>query len=950
MEKFLETVARYIFTNNKSNLSDICVIFPNRRSGVFFTEYLRKLPDKPVIGPKVTTVHDFIAGFSEKQMASRLKLISVLFEVFREETKTSETFDEFYFWGEVLLSDFSDIDKYLANPAEVFRNVADLKEIDSHFSFLEESQVDILRRFWGTLGNWEKYRDKEEFLKLWKILYPVYKGFRKKLEEAGIAYDGMLYREIAERVMAGQELVSETEKYYVVGLNVLNECENVVFKHLKTSRQAHFLWDYDKFYLDDIKNEAGYFMRRNITAFPPPVDFAFGNNSFGSDKEIEFVSVASLYGQSQIIPRCISGKEITFDNTAIVLADESLLFPVLAAIPESVKAVNVTMGYPVKNSALFGFISLLATLIKNTRIPENGDCFFYYRFVFDILNHQLLGGVESGNVHRFMEDAKKNNRIYLRSADLNFSELHRLIFAIPQKVSEYGTYFRSVLKSIFFYFRESQPENKVLPELVISIFNAIEKLDLTVSEVEAVGSQTISAGVFFRLMNQYLGQESVSYEGEPLSGLQVMGILETRCLDFENVLIIGFNEDHWPRSAVAPSCIPYHLRRVFGLPSIDEQNALYAYYFYRLIQRSGKITATYNTIKDGINTGELSRFGYQIIYDSPHEVLRNNLGFRFRSSPAIPLSGSASENSLNILLERFGSEKPLSPSALNTYISCKYRFYLRYIAGLPEGEEITEEIDSRLFGSIFHKTVEGLYSFAGKDITKDRIEGILKNKHQLGKVIKQAFASEYFKSEQYHGQIPMEGNVRLAYEFIKSYITQLLKVDLKITPFEIISLEEKYTLELDITVKGELTKITLGGIIDRIDKVNGNLRVIDYKTGSVNSMSLTNIGSLFDRTIRERKKEAFQALLYSLIISKRYFPGENILPGIYALRNLFNENFSPYFKNGNQRVVFAEVKEEFEGYLKELVTEIFSEKNNFTQTEITELCRTCPYKVICHRI
>jgi hypothetical protein len=947
MEKFLETVARYVFKHHSSGMDDVCLIFPNRRSSVFFTAYLQRLLVQPLIGPKHTTINEFITGFSTLQRAERLKLIAILYEVFRKHSGTKENFDSFYFWGEVLLSDFEDIDKYLVEAISLFQNIADLKEASSRFDFLEEAQKEVLLRFWGSLGKWETFKNQEKFLRIWRILGPVYHDFRERLVQEQIADEGMIFRQVAEKIRSGEGIPLAFNRYYIIGLNALNACEKEVLTYLKNAGKGVFLWDYDEVYRKDPKNEAGFFIRQNLAAYQPPEDFSPWKEGFNTEKKIQFFSVASLNGQAQILPQILENSDQSFDHTALVLADESLLFPVLGAIPESVASVNVTMGYPVRNASVYGLVSLLGNLMNNSgreNAPETG---FYHRLVFDILNHQLLGEIETQKIREFQETARIQNKIYLNPEDLYFSPLHKRIFSIPRKVSEYGAYFRDVLKTLYFHVKGQRPDNKVLPELIVGIYQAFEKLETTLSEVESSGNLEISIPVFFRLLHQYLRQVSVSFEGEPLKGLQVMGILETRCLDFSNVVILGFNEDFWPRSSLAPSFIPYDLRLAFGLPTIDNQEAMYAYYFYRLIQRAENITATYNTVKEGIRSGEISRYGYQLIYDSKHTVHQKNLEFRFRSQEMKKLNVQSSDEIIHSLVKRFTLEKPLSPSALNTYIGCKYRFYLQYVAGLPESKKIAEEVDSRLFGNIFHQAVEQVYNLAGHTVTPEWIDKILNEKKAVDQAVQKAYAKEFFKTD-HPSKIRFDGSTRLSYEFIRTYLQQLLKVDRELAPFDLISLEKKYIRMQKVTVHDRVLQIPLGGRIDRLDRVRGTLRVIDYKTGFVKSLSFSQVDQLFDGSQKDQKKEAFQAFLYGLII-REHFPGESIRPGIYILRKLFGNNYNPYFKINHKELSLDDVVDPLEENLALLLKELYSPENTFTQTEITEHCLTCPYKIICHR-
>ncbi len=952
MKKFLESVAEYIIENHKTGLHELCIVFPNRRSGSFFTSYLQKLLEKEVIGPSVITVNDLMMSFSKSQITDRLKLVSILYEEFATHSKPSESFDDFYYWGEILLSDFDDIDKYLVSPADIFRNISDLKEIDYLFNYLEESQKEVLRRFWGSLGRWEGVKNKEEFLKTWKKLEPAYSGFRERLKKEGIAYYGMALREIAEKIKQGDGPPLTFKKYYIVGLNALNECEKVFFRYLQQSGKAVFLWDYDLVYINDPKQEAGLFIRENLETFPPPEDFTLSSECFQTKKNIEFIAVPSSYGQAQVIPAAMESikKDYSpvFDNTAIVLADESLLFPVLGAIPEKFEKINVTMGYPVRNSSVYGFIGVVASLVKNTKVVEGQKYRFYYRFVFDILQHQLLAGIESEKVHQFLNNAKKNNQVYISPDDICFSQLHIQIFNLPEKAEEYGGYFLGILRLLYAHLEKHQPGNKVLPELLATMYQAIEQLNMTISEVQGQTNQVISKAIFFRLLFQYISQVSVSYEGEPLTGLQVMGVLETRCLDFKNIIILGLNEDFWPRPSSAPSYIPNNLRYAFSLPSIDDHNAMYAYYFYRLIQRAKNVTAAYSTVKESLNTGELSRFGYQLMYDSAHTIHLKNIEFEFKSNPQKPLEAKSSPAISEKLLLRY-SLKPLSPSALNIYINCKYRFYLRYVVGLPDKDEIKEEVDGQMFGNIFHSAMEYLYS-GKKILTDDLLTRLIKDKKIVEKAIYEALATEYFKLPRKEAPgIALEGNVRLIFEYIKTYILQLLKVDKEVAPVEMVSLENKYSVTANLETGGKKNQVLVGGIIDRLDRVAGRLRIIDYKTGNVKSLVFKDVPELFDCSAKEPKKEILQALAYSYIIKRGYYPNEPVDPAVYDLKKLFGNNHYPYVKQGREQLNFDKILDEFEENLVSLLQEIFSPENVFYQTGFTGHCRTCPYRLICHR-
>ncbi|MCY1722281.1 PD-(D/E)XK nuclease family protein [Prolixibacteraceae bacterium Z1-6] len=952
MERFLSQAANYIYTKHSHGLNELCLVFPNRRSGAFFTQYLQNRIDSPVVGPKTTTINELISSYSELHKGEKLQLISILYDVFRKHTKTTETFDEFYFWGEILLADFNDIDRYLVNAKDVFTNISDLKEIESIFDYLTPEQKKALEQFWGSMAVVDKKGFQEKYTFIWDKLYPVYANFKKELYENGLAFPGMADRSVVENIKdAAYEF--KYKKYYIIGLNALNACEKRIFTQLQRLGKAVFLWDFDKAYLGDTKNEAGYFLRENSIEFPSPEDFVFDAELFNQRKNIKLVAVSSVYGQSQQIPNFLTETRLDykekFDNTAVVLADESLLFSAMGAIPENIGTVNVTMGYSVRNSVIHGFLMLLVTLLKNKR-KEGSGFVAYHRYVTDILNHQLLGDSDSEKGKAFVAELKRTNSITVDLSKIDFSPLYKQLFQLPEKVEEYSHYFLKVLGMFHQQFKASETNNAMLLEIIYSIYQAVEKLGIVVKSVIDSQKREISEVVYFRLFSQYLGQVSVAFEGEPLSGLQVMGILETRCLDFENLIILGLNENKWPRKFTAPSFIPFNIRKGFGLPGIDEQDAMYGYYFYRLLQRAKNITATYSVIKEGMGTGELSRYGFQLLYDSVHRPEMSNLDFVFANDPVRAIEIDSSKNIVQRLFEKNTEEYPLSPSAINAYLHCKLKFYLRYVVDLPEPDEVKEEIDGVVFGNIFHDTLEELYKpFVGKTISKNDLENMLKDRVRLENEITRQIAIHYLKKKKpIKGPVKLQGKTLLIFENAVTYLKQLLRVDLGVAPIAIISLEEKYKRWIDVDINGAKTSICVGGKIDRVDQVDGQVRVLDYKTGNVDSLVFSKITDLFDGEIKKPKKEILQALIYSWGLSKNLSNYE-IQPAIYSLRSLFADNFSPDVKMGKNCVLFSDLKEDFEINLKKLVAEIYSEQNTFTQTEHIEKCQYCPYSVICRR-
>jgi hypothetical protein len=954
MERFLSRCAEYIFEKHTNELHELCLVFPNRRSGVFFSSYLQKQITQPVIGPEIATVNELISGYSSLHQGEKLQLISMLYDIFLKHTHTTESFDDFYFWGEVLLADFNDIDRYLVNAKDLFTNMADLKEIENLFDYLTHEQKAAILRFWGSMSGTEQKSHHEKFISIWQKLYPVYTEFKQALQEKEIAFGGMISRQVIEQFKK-EKPGFEFQKYYIIGLNALNNCEIAFFNLLQQQNKAEFLWDYDGFYLNDTINEAGRFIRENLKIFPPPKSFALNARQFSEKKNIKLVAVSSNYGQAQEIPRFLdeikSGFKNEFDNTAVVLADESLLYPALGAIPPDYGTVNVTMGYPVKNSVVYGFLLLLVNLLKNKRLNEKEEPVVYHRFVTDVLNHQLLGSIEPEKTTEFLATLKERNRITVPLKEIDFSSIHRLIFSLPLNVADYSRWFLNILSHFYEMIRETESGNQLLSELIYALYQAIEKLDSVVSDVDRSQQRTLSDTVYFRLFGQYVGQVSVAFEGEPLSGMQVMGILETRCLDFENLIILGLNENKWPRTFTAPSFIPYNLRKGFGLPGIDEQDAMYAYYFYRIIQRAENITATYSTLKEGIGTGELSRYGFQLLYDSGVEVQKTTLDFKFSSEPVSPVEVQGSPYKTKILLERITHDKPLSPTAINTWLQCSLRFYFRYILQLPEPDEMKDEIDSPVFGSIFHEVIENLYKpFEGKVVNKADLEKIRKNKILIENEIRKAIGKHYFRQKEANGKtVKLEGKTILIYENTKTFIRRLLEIDSELAPFHLVALEGDYQATLDVSLNGKQIPVHIGGKIDRVDRVNGALRIIDYKTGHVETMTFKEIDELFEKDKEKPKKEILQTLIYCLVYKKDAGETSDLQPAIYSLRELFKENFDPEIKRNFLPLSFKEIENEFTGKLESLVSEMLSGLGRFYQTPHEKFCQYCPYNKICQR-
>lgn len=970
MNGFLKLVATHLYERYNENIGTLTLVFPNRRGGVFFTNYLNSLVIRPLISPEIMTINELFSNLSPLHVPDRLSLIFRLYKVYRELTKTTELFDDFYYWGEMLVHDFDQVDKYLVNSRDLFTNVTELKEIDDRFSSMLDEERDRLGDFWKTLSNQDKTPNQQEFIRLWEDLHGVYLKFKETLITEGLAYEGMLYREVVNQDLKNNPSLFAEKQFAFVGFNALNKCEEELFDFLRDNGKAIFYWDYDNYYLEDLTQEAGYFLRKNILRYPHIGYVPECEDLKLIPKLMKIVNIASQVGQAQVaageLIRQFSG-ELNFDETAIVLCDEELLLPVINALPGNIEKVNVTMGFPLKMTPVFSLISQLTDLQKNVRVSPDGT-FFYNKDVMRVLSHQLIVDFEPVIGKMLIDNILENNVIYLFDKELRKTVFLDQLFSAPQNIIGLSDYFLEILKVIFLHWQkksgdqeeeddlknEANDENgAIYREYLYQSYLAVNKLkDVLVNDGVKVfeSDNFVSRDAFFRFLMQYLSGISIPFEGEPLEGLQIMGILETRTLDFKNLILLSMNDGTMPKISSNGSFIPYNLRRVFGLPTIEEQNAMYAYYFYRLLQRAEDVTFVYDSGAGGMNTGEKSRYLYQLLLESPFKITETNIVFGVENIAVKPISIIKDERVMAPLSGYLNGQKPLSPSAIDKYLNCPLQFYFRYSARLNEPEEISEEVDPIIFGLLFHDVMEKLYQpFIGKVIESFDIKAIIENLGSVDETILNSFRKVYFKGIKPEDEVKLAGRNWLIYEVVRKYVVQVLKVDLVRCPFEIDGLEEKVKTTFLINDSGK--SVLIGGTIDRIDRINGALHILDYKTGSV-KLSYNLLSSLFDREDKMRNKAAFQTLVYSYILYRNQSGLTAIYPGIYALRSIFEEDFDASLRSkeiGNQPVEFLAIASQFELLFRELLEEIFNVDFPFSQTTIEQHCEYCAYRQICRK-
>lgn len=947
MIPFLKQVADYYYGKFRTGLSDFCFVFPSRRAQVFFLKYLAssvQASRTPLQAPVVTTIDDFFYRAAKAVKTPRLRLLLTLYDCYsslyqRINGAEAESLDDFIHWGDVILKDFSDVDKYLAEPDQIFTNVSDYKNIQDDFSYLSENQRKALMSF---LGNFEKKGDiKTAFLRVWDILLPLYIQFKDVLASENLTYDGMVYRQLAESFnnRPAPDILNEAyphvSKFVFVGLNALDSCEKTVLRRMRDAGLAEFCWDYSGEIISDINNKSSLFLRENVKEFPQ----SFELDSDGLPvPQINVLSVASSIGQAKQLPYILQklGQSAGDERTAIVLPDEDLLISVLNSIPKEYANVNVSMGYSMKNSGIFAFMGELAALQMHLRLKDG--CMFYHRQVKSIFSNTLFKSLLGDALSEVEDEIRLSAKYYIPQADLAknglLSKLFRPVVLSPSDNSP---------EQIEEIIRYQQDVILALVPLIKNDGNMALELDFAKQYYEALDALheyhlSVKPATYFRLLNQIVTLDSVPFKGEPLKGLQIMGPLETRAVDFENVIILSCNEGIFPRHPSAASFIPAELRIGFGLPTYEYHDAMNAYYFYRLIQRAGKVWMLYDSRMKNMKAGEASRYLKQleILYGNHVEVNH------FTSKSSLRNINSPDEVEKTEEDVRTIKNSYLSPSSIKTYLQCRMKFYYQVVKGLREDDDVQESMDNRSLGNVLHHSLEKIYD--EKTVSKERLRTVLDDKVALKNLVDGEIKAE-LKTPEVSGRDIVYRNLAL------EYVERILLRDIeylennKADSFTIIGVEKQ--------VFTDVGGFKFKGIIDRLDSIRpGEIRVVDYKTGLVKDNDFgiddTNAAKIaaavFGKDNRTRPSIALQVYLYDLALKRsRSYHGERILNSIYSPARLF---IHPV-----QDDAYCETFDRAMGAgLDNLLAEIGDVSIPFTKTgNVRNDCNECEFKILCKR-
>ena len=888
MKSFLEYVAEDIIRKYGTDLSRTAVVFPNKRASLFLNHQLARIAQKPLWSPAYITISELFRQQSELHVADPIKLVCDLHQSFCLETGSDESLDKFYGWGQLLISDFDDIDKNMADPDRVFANLRDIHELDD-LSYLTDEQRELLRHFFSHFTEEHETELKQRFLRLWSHFADIYHDFNRRLADQGLAYEGALYRQVVSAVccdsVATDHEAFPYDRYIFVGFNLLQKVEQQLFSHLQREGKARFYWDFDHYYMQH--HEAGRYIAQYLKYFPNELDSTDADiyGLFQSKKEIRYISAPTEHIQARYVSGWLREAERYKDGrrTAIVLCDEGLLPTVIHCLPSEVEKVNVTTGYPLAQTPIASFIQLYYDLILGGRTPR------------------LLRAFHRHPYARFVDDTQP---------------LLQMLRQIAQQAKD-------------------EIQDPLFQESLFRAYTLVNRLNALIES----GDLQVTDQTLQRLTTQIIQQTSIPFHGEPIEGIQVMGVLETRNIDFDHVLLLSCNEGNMPRGVNDSSFIPHSIRQAYELTTVENKVSIYAYYFHRLLQHAKDVTILYNNATEDGQRGEMSRFMLQMLVESGQTISQHTLQTGQQTTPWTPQPIQKTPHVMEVLQSSFTT---LSPTAVNRYLRCPLQFYYHYVAGLlePNVPDDEQELDNRIFGTIFHEAADIIYHQLPRHITTDVLDHLLKGKIEIERAVDEAF-------HRVMPDAPIGGLHIINREVIIHYLRQLLQIDRRLAPFTILGLEcDVYRLLSP--------KLRIGGRIDRLDLIcedtpQERIRVIDYKTGSSQLRPLPDVESIFSpEKIHDHSDYYLQTFVYADIVrQKRQKPTS---PALLFIQHAAADDYDPTLRFGREPILdIADHSQRFNELLDQQITQIFSPDVAFQPTSDLKTCRTCPYQQMCRR-
>lgn len=963
MKPFLREVAEDLVAKLGDNLQHAAIIFNNKRPVAYLQDHLAKIINKPFWSPSFFTIQEFFALSSELKVADAFTQFFTLYQQYNAlvlqngEARIEPA--KFYPIARIILSDFAQIDNDLVNAVKLFEQLEDFAEVDYQFDYLREEQQEFLKGFWSSYSEGKHKKQQEQFIKMWGRMPDLYRGYHEALKAKGLTTMGYIYRQLAEGNASLPNFTDAHSKLVFVGFNALSRAEAVVFKRWQEEAKTLFYFDTDTYYMKDTLQEAGLFLRKNFE-----VNGLL--NALGASKSLIRANpktVTVYKTQGQVAQAKILGTALQADypllkaennagKIALILADESLLLPVLQTIPTHYHEgaekhainINVTMGYPLVASSIFGladlWLSVQAQLIQGEKETV------YHREVEAFLSHPLTGITE------LMRSKIQQKLLAEQLAEVPLSRLQSqkgllaMFFTKVESIAEAT----NTLQDIFKHILEQLLANKTLrqteADLFVATIKELNRLHDALSTYLPGLNSSKELSFILSLIQKAVQGIAVPLAGEPLQGIQVMGLLESRSLDFDQVYILGVNEGLLPQASVSPSFIPDSIRRAYGLPVLENQDAISAYMFYRLLQRSSKVSLVYNAQADDTNTGEPTRFLRQLEYESGYTFNYLEHRQRISTEKKKPVIIHKDEKVMAVLNKYLTGETQLSASALTTYVNCPLQFFYKYVARIEEPKEISENLEANYIGSMLHYVLETFYGdlmAEDKVITKQRI---IEYRKKVSELAVKAFAQVMFENENH--QVSHNGMQKVVLAIVEEYANLILDYDENEAPFEVLALEKKDKVDFKFKANGVEQTIILHGIIDRIDRKNGITRIVDYKTGS-DVLRYSNLADVFDTNSNKQNKALIQTLFYTYVFERANAIRE-VEPNLYSIRNMRKEG--TFFIEGKEKLKLngaklESIKEEFIGFLEAKLAELFDESQPFVPTENEAGFAFSPYLTLC---
>lgn len=915
MQTFLSQVAQAIIKNNPNSLGETIVVLPSRRAIVFLREEFKKQLAETTWLPQFYSLEDFVVNLGEFQQLDRIDLIFELYEIHKKiEQSNAEPFHEFLTWGNLLLQDFNEIDRYLVDGSALFGFLTEAKAIEK----------------WNLTGE-PLSEFQHKYLNFFRKLSDYYEQFKARLIEKNQFYQGLGFRRVAEMLEEGKLKTAHISTIYFAGFNALTAAEEKILNYFKAEKKAQLFWDADEYYLSDPHQEAGNFLRTHKKKEEQAFNW-LSNNLAKGEKQVDIYGISGNIGQAKLIGNLLKDEhKASYSSTAVVLSDEELLLATLEAIPTSIDKINVTMGYPVKSSPFYFWIETYFKLFKGLSTASNTKGFYFHEVKY-FLTHPVLGYLSKPKataIANCLKEIEVSRAIFVTSDAFKPLEQSLQINLFKDYSHEIPELLKITSQLIDLVRKEGE---SVLSDLDREILYYLSSSFKRLQELVNSHSIDFSIDSILILFKEIVGTESVSFIGEPLGGLQIMGVLESRTLDFEQVIISSVNEGVLPSGKTQNSFIPFDIKLKFNLPSYKEKDSIFAYHFYRLLQRANKVSILYNTKVDQLQGGERSRFIEQLLHEMPnknsaitinHHVVAPDLLEERETVVSIEKNQEIISKVENHLKNGF------SPSALNTYLSCPLDYYYKYILGLKEKEDLEEKIEDSTFGTIIHNVLEELYSpMLGKLMDKKALEVA---KKALEHCLNKAYVNELNVE-------PTSGNHKLSFEVAKQLILNLIQHDLNQLSsgheIHLISLEEPFKQAIELKLSENSKKeICLKGKIDRVDRINGTKRIIDYKTGATSATDLAY--SDLSGVLKGNKSKAVQMMMYKASYEQQY-KSESVDAGIISLRNL-SSGFIPLKENNS-------MEEDLTTILKTVVNELLSPDYPFQHEPSAEYCGFCSNK------